>query len=71
MFYWSNNCVEAVLPEITILDLVVWLAIAQGLSRWVSVDQASLSTLPEDQMSMIFCHGPNVAVDVLEIVCKN
>lgn len=33
MFYWSNTCVVAVLPEINLLDLVAYLVMAHVIGQ--------------------------------------
>lgn len=42
MSYWSNNCVVAVFPIITLLASVPELVTVRGLGRWVGVNQIPL-----------------------------
>lgn len=33
MFYWSNTCVVAVLPEMILFDLVAYLVMTHGIGQ--------------------------------------
>lgn len=57
MLHWSNVCVVAILPIITALALVAWLAMTHEAGGWV------MAQILQKSMIYIF-YAPNVYMDV-------
>lgn len=67
MFYWSNNCITAILPIVTLLALVAQLVIAQGVRQ-----MGHGLNVAEEQGLYSLC-SPNISMDIFrhgQISCQ-